>query len=217
MTPYPQSPFSPQAAQATRTPNRRRARKAADIFLAAMIAGSVSAAVGPVSAADNYPSKPIRIVCPFPPGGGADSVARVLGDKLSERSGKPVIIDNRSGASGAIGAGIVAKAAPDGYTVLLGSSSILAASPALHGQSYQAIASELSPISLIGRISYIHPLCQRAAGAHQLCIVGHWNRVPSGDGIIQEYGARRSHACAVQRQFTGRDRADRRAGAGGFQ
>ena len=119
-------------------------QKAADILLAAMIAGSVSA-VGPVSAADNYPSKPIRIVCPFPPGGGADSVARILGDKLSERSGKPVIVDNRSGASGAIGAGIVAKAAPDGYTVLLGSSSILAASPALHGQTYQAIARNCLP------------------------------------------------------------------------
>ena len=141
-------------------PDECRSRKAVNIFLAGMIAGSASAAAGPVCAADNYPSKPIRIVCPFPPGGGADSVARILGDKLSERSGKPVIIDNRSGASGAIGAGIVAKAAPDGYTVLLGSSSVLAASPALQGQSYQAIAGDFSPVSLVGRISYvlvIHP------------------------------------------------------------
>jgi tripartite-type tricarboxylate transporter receptor subunit TctC len=159
MTPYPESPFSLKAARTACTPNGPR-RKTLNIFLASLLGGSVLAAVAPVGAADNYPSKPIRIVCPFPPGGGADSVARILGDKLSERSGKPVIVDNRSGASGAIGTGIVAKAAPDGYTVLLGSSSILAASPALHGQTYQAIASELSPVLLISRISYvlvIHP------------------------------------------------------------
>ena len=160
MTPYPQSPFLSNAARTPCTPNGRHRRKAFNIVLAFLLGGNVSAAVGPVGAADSYPSKPIRIVCPFPPGGGADSVARILGDKLSERSGKPVIVDNRSGASGAIGTGIVAKAAPDGYTVLLGSSSILAASPALHGQTYQAIASELSPVLLISRISYvlvIHP------------------------------------------------------------
>jgi tripartite-type tricarboxylate transporter receptor subunit TctC len=135
-------------------------RAGATIFLAGAIAGSVSAAPAPVRGADDYPNRPIRIVCPFPPGGGADTVARLLGDKLAARSGRPVIIDNRAGASGAIGAGIVAKAAPDGYTALLGSSSILAASPALQGQSYRAIAGDFSPVSLISKISYvlvIHP------------------------------------------------------------
>jgi tripartite-type tricarboxylate transporter receptor subunit TctC len=136
-------------------PVKHRHPKAANIFLAGIIAGGVSAATGPVRAGENYPNKPIRIVCAFPPGGGADAVARILGDKLAERSGKPVIIDNRPGAGGAIGAGIVAKAAPDGYTVLLGSSSILAAGPALQGRSYQSVAGEFSPVSLVSRISFV--------------------------------------------------------------
>jgi tripartite-type tricarboxylate transporter receptor subunit TctC len=128
-----------------------------------VLAGIVVAALaasGPALAADRQPGRPIRIVCPFPPGGGADSVARVLAQKLSERSGRPVVVDNRPGASGAIGAGIVAKAAPDGHTVLLASSSILAASPALQGRSYRAIAAELSPVTLVSRIAYVlvvHP------------------------------------------------------------
>jgi tripartite-type tricarboxylate transporter receptor subunit TctC len=151
------------AASVIRTmckPDKPRSRKVVNILLTGTIIGSMSVAMGPVRAADNYPSKPIRIVCPFPPGGGLDFVARTVGNKLSERSGKPVIIDNRPGASGAIGANIVAKAAPDGYTVLLASSSTLAANPALHGQSYQAIAGDFSPVSLVSRISYVlvvHP------------------------------------------------------------
>ncbi len=136
-------------------PLKRRRPAAARYLLASFIAGGVPAATGPVSAADDYPHKPIRIVCAFPPGGGADTVARILGDKLAERSGKPVIIDNRPGAGGAIGAGIVARAAPDGYTVLLGSSSILAAGPALQGRSYQQVAGEFSPVTLVSRISYV--------------------------------------------------------------
>ena len=140
---------------------RRKSRK---VVLTGAFAGSLSAAMvlaaGPVHAADSYPSKPIRIVCPFPPGGGADAVARILGDKLSARTGNPVIIDNRAGAGGAIGAGIVAKAEPNGYTLLLGSSSVLATGPALQGRSYQAVASEFSAVSLIGKIAYVlvtHP------------------------------------------------------------
>lgn len=141
-------------------PDKPRSRNAVSILLIGTIVGSVSVATGPVRAADHYPSKPIRIVCPFPPGGGLDFVARTVGGKLSERSGAPVIIDNRPGASGAIGANIAAKAAPDGYTVLFASSSTLAANPALHGQSYQAIAGDFSPVSLVSRISYVlvvHP------------------------------------------------------------
>lgn len=137
-----------------------RSQKTVKILLAGVIAAGVSAATGPARAADTYPGKPIRIVCPFPPGGGADSVARLLGQKLSDRSGRAVVIDNRAGASGAIGAAIVAKATPDGHTILLGSASILAAGPALQGRSYSAIAAELSPVSMVGTIAYVlaaHP------------------------------------------------------------
>lgn len=67
----------------------------------------------------NWPSKPIRLVVPFPPGGSTDTVGRMLGSLLSERLGQSVIIENRGGASGTIGSDVVAKAAPDGYTLLL--------------------------------------------------------------------------------------------------
>ena len=100
-----------------------------------MLAGMMGVTGSPVRAADAYPSKPIRIVCPFPPGGGADAMSRLLGRKLTDRWGRLVVVDNRAGASGNIGADIVAKAAPDGHTLLLGSASILAASPALQGKT----------------------------------------------------------------------------------
>ena len=76
-------------------------------------------------AQDTYPTKPIKIVVPYPPGGLGDTLARALGDKLSPRLGQPVIIDNKPGASQMIGAEIVAKSAPDGYTLYLGSISSL--------------------------------------------------------------------------------------------
>src|SRR5262245_54093100 len=88
--------------------------------LSVMIAGAL---------AQPYPAKPVRIVVPAAPGGGIDFVARVLGQKLSERLGQQFIVDNRAGAGGAIGMVYTAKAAPDGYTLLLGFSGTLAISP----------------------------------------------------------------------------------------
>jgi tripartite-type tricarboxylate transporter receptor subunit TctC len=69
--------------------------------------------------AQNYPNRPVRIVVPFPAGGGVDTMARIIGNKLSERVGQPVLIEHRPGAGGTLGADAVAKAAPDGYTVLI--------------------------------------------------------------------------------------------------
>src|SRR5579872_3093255 len=70
-----------------------------------------------VSAADTYPSRPVHFIVPFPPGGPSDLLARPLGAKLSEMWGQPVVVENRTGASGMIGTDVVAKSTPDGYTM----------------------------------------------------------------------------------------------------
>lgn len=101
-------------------------------FLAKLALVVTTAAVAPLAAAqDNWPSKPIRIIVPFSPGGGGDAVVRVLTDKLAERLGQPVVVENRPGASGYIGAQLVANAAPDGYTILMGFDGSIVVAPNL--------------------------------------------------------------------------------------
>jgi tripartite-type tricarboxylate transporter receptor subunit TctC len=84
-----------------------------------------------ILAQDKYPSKPIRLVIPFPPGGPTDMMGRLYGERLSALLGQPVVIDNKAGAGGIIGADLVAKARPDGHTLLLGSSSTQVTGPLL--------------------------------------------------------------------------------------
>ena len=97
----------------------------------ALLAAALLAAAGGATA-QAYPAKPIRLVVPFPPGGPADLVARPLAQRLNESLGQPVIVDNRPGATGTIGASIVAKAPADGYTLLLGTSNEIVMSPGLY-------------------------------------------------------------------------------------
>ena len=115
-------------------------------------------AVSGTAAAQPYPAKPVRIVVPYPPGGGVDIVARVVGRKLTDTLGQPVIVENRGGASGALGADIVAKAPPDGYTMGLMTSTVLMV-PALQKVPYDA-AKDFAPIILfasIANILVVHP------------------------------------------------------------
>lgn len=85
-----------------------------------LLAAVLASAAHPGAWAQTYPSKPIRIVVPYPPGGTADVLARILGQRIAEHLGQTVIVDNRGGAGGNIGTELVAKAAPDGYTLVLG-------------------------------------------------------------------------------------------------
>lgn len=84
-----------------------------------LLPGLLALALGQQALAQAFPSKPIKIIVPFPAGGTTDIVARIVGQRLSESMGQPVLVDNRGGAGGAIGADLVAKAAPDGYTLLM--------------------------------------------------------------------------------------------------
>lgn len=99
--------------------------------------------------ADDYPNKPVRLIVGFPPGGINDIVARVIGDKLSQSLGQTVVVENRPGAGGTIGADLVAKSKPDGYTLLMGSvSNIAMAQSQYKGLPYDA-AKDFAPIVLV--------------------------------------------------------------------
>jgi tripartite-type tricarboxylate transporter receptor subunit TctC len=108
----------------------------------------------------DYPEKPIRIVVPFPPGGGVDIPARTFAPPLSETLRQPVVVENRSGAGGTVGAASVAKAAADGYTLLLGSSSTLSVAPSLYTNiPYQPVR-DFAPITMVEQKAYVlvaHP------------------------------------------------------------
>ena len=109
--------------------------------------------------AQTYPDKPIRMVLPFPPGGGTDSLARVILPKMSQTLGQPIVIDNRPGAGGIVAAEIVAKSAPDGYTLFMGSSTGITAAPSLYKLAYDPIK-DFAPITQFATASFIltvHP------------------------------------------------------------
>jgi tripartite-type tricarboxylate transporter receptor subunit TctC len=115
------------------------------LFAVAMLA----AAPGLVLAADSYPSKPIRVIVPFAPGGASDFVARILAPRLQAELGQTIVIDNRAGAAGNIGLELAAAAAPDGYTAFLGNVGTLAINPAIFGKQQRVTAADLAPVSLV--------------------------------------------------------------------
>lgn len=102
--------------------------------------------------AQPYPSRPVTLVVPFPPGGGTDTGGRILAEQLSKRWGQPVVIDNKGGAAGQIGADLVSKAKPDGYTLLLGNIGTQAINPSLYAKLPYDADTAFAPISLIAEL-----------------------------------------------------------------
>ena len=100
--------------------------------------------------AQSYPAKPIRLVVPFPAGGATDIFARVLSQKMGDKLGQSVVVENRSGAGGTIGSDLAAKATPDGYTLLLATSSTHAIGPALNAKMPYDAARDFTPIAHVG-------------------------------------------------------------------
>lgn len=109
----------------------------------------------PLAAAQAFPTKPLRLIAPFAPGGALDLIARGVGAKLSDSLGQPVVVENRAGASGAIGSEAVARAAPDGYTLLLGATTTHGINPAFNPKSlpYDAVK-DFTPVSLVATIPH---------------------------------------------------------------
>jgi len=113
-----------------------------------------------VAAAQDYPSKSIRLMVPAAPGGGADFLARIVGLKLSEAMGQPVVIDNRAGASGTIAADLTAKSAGDGYTVLMGQSTSIVIAPQIYQKLNYDTLRDLKPVTLVAEVPnvlVVHP------------------------------------------------------------
>jgi len=127
-------------------------------FLCVLLAATAS--LGAPLHAQTYPSKPIRIVVPFPPGGAVDFYARTVQQPLSEALGQTVVIDNRVGASGMVGADHVAKSAPDGYTLLLGNIASLAINVGIYAKMPYDPAKDFTPITHTVDVNYalvVHP------------------------------------------------------------
>jgi len=123
----------------------------------AMLAVGVAATPG---VASDYPSKPVRVIVPYPAGSGTDIVGRLIAQKLSERLGQPFFVDNKPGAAGTIGTGQVAKADPDGYTLLVADVGPLAIAPTFFGKIPYDPTKELAPIGQIANLPFIlvvHP------------------------------------------------------------
>lgn len=123
-------------------------------ILVSLLAMPAIVAAGHVAAQTNYPEKPIRIVVGFPAGGPADIVARLLGQKFAEAWGKPVVVENVSGAAGTIGADRVAKATPDGYTLGLANNAQLVVNPSLYKLPYDPVR-DFAPVSQVGMMSIV--------------------------------------------------------------
>src|SRR5580700_12333354 len=101
-----------------------------------------------LASAEDFPTKPIKLIVPFPPGGPNDIIARVVGQRMSEMTKQPVVIDNRGGQAGVLGTDAVAKSNPDGYTIGIVSASALAISPTMEKVAYD-VAKDFAPITLV--------------------------------------------------------------------
>jgi tripartite-type tricarboxylate transporter receptor subunit TctC len=121
-------------------------RLTASVMLA-LFAGSV--------AAQAYPSKPIRLMVPFPPGGSTDIVARIVAQKLGSQLGQQLVIENRGGAGGTLGTAVVAKAAPDGYNLVVGTTSTHVVAPSVYQKLDYDPVKDFAPISLMGTTPYL--------------------------------------------------------------
>lgn len=143
----------------------------------------------------DYPARPIRLVVPFPPGAGADVVARMVAQPMSQRLGQPLVVDNRSGAAGTIGASIVARAPPDGYTMLLVTATFAISAAFYKDLPYNAVAD----FSGIGRIAtgpvavVVHPSVHAASLKELIALAranpAKLNYASGGQGGINHLGA----------------------------
>ncbi|MEY4121795.1 MAG: hypothetical protein RLZZ457_633 [Pseudomonadota bacterium] len=120
---------------------------------AALWAGALAMCVGaaaPSAWAQSYPNRPIKLIAPYPAGGGVDAVARLIGERLATRLGQPIVVDNKPGAAATIGGDALAKSAPDGYTLMVGSITDYAIAPHVHKNLSFDVRKDFAPIVEMG-------------------------------------------------------------------
>jgi tripartite-type tricarboxylate transporter receptor subunit TctC len=154
------------------------------------------------AAAQTYPVKPIRFVVPFAPGGGTDLLARLLAPRLTEALGQPVVVDNRGGAGGVIGAEIAVKAPADGYTIVLGSPGPLTINPNFQRMPYDPLR-DFAPIALATVSPFVlvvHPSLPARSVKELLSLArsrpGQLNYGSSGNGSVAHFSAEQLKALA---------------------
>ena len=123
-------------------------------FICSLVVAALTAAM-PAAHAQDYPSKPITIIVPYAPGSGMDSMSRVIAQELSERLKQPVVIDNKPGANGTLGAAALTRAAPDGYTLGMGNAGTHASSPNLMKSVPYDPLTQFAPIGRIGSFVFM--------------------------------------------------------------
>ena len=133
--------------------------KRRSVLLGAAAAGAATAA-RPAGAQAAYPNRPIRLIVPWPPGQATDLMGRVVSQRVSEQIGQPIVPENRAGAGGMIGTDAAAKAAPDGYTVLMGSTGPITTSPLMQRTPYDP-ERDFAPVAMFGVSSYVLAVTNR--------------------------------------------------------
>src|SRR5262245_60463115 len=194
-------------------PDRRR-------FLHLAAGAAALPIVSRIARAQTYPARPVRFIVPFPPGGSADPIARVLGNRLSEIWGQQVVIENKGGAGGNLGAQTAAAAPPDGYNIFLGGA-FMAKNPFLlsgiglrSGHGFGASGQSLRIQQHYGRSQFIagevrpgiHRSRQRQSRQGYLRFVGYWCRSAHEHRAVSEAHRHRDDARAVPRRRTGAQR-----------
>jgi len=156
----------------------------------AIVLGCAASGAAAQDAASSYPGKPVRLIDPFPPGGGSGLVARLVGQKLTEIWGHAFVVDNRAGAGGSIGTDMAAKAAPDGYTLLMSTASAMVINPHMAALPYDPLR-DLAPIALattIPLIITVHPSVPARSVRELIALArarpGTLNYGSSGNGTI---------------------------------
>jgi tripartite-type tricarboxylate transporter receptor subunit TctC len=136
------------------------------------LAATLMLAAAPIAMAQAYPSKMIRFVVPYPPGGPLDAIARLLAEKMREGLGQQIIVENKPGAGGNLGADFVAKSAPDGYTIVMGAVATHAINPTLFAKMPYDPVRDFAPVSLVASVPNVLVINPEVAARHGIGTLG---------------------------------------------